>query len=221
VEKISKPETSRSVISPQELLYVAQRFKLSHLIQQIDNLFIKFKELEDIELDYSLSKNIETLINNPLYSDVVLVIEEGKFRIHAHRIILATRAIYFRKLFFGFMKETQEKEIQFPECKYDAFLVVLQYLYSGLVNVAPDLAMTCFEMASLFGIVELYKICESLICEAISVNNVLEFLEWADINQATKLKRECFAFLTQDLSEVTGFVDFSVKHQQLMKEWLC
>lgn len=60
------------------------------------------------EVDHlnQLSKNLSTLCLNPDYSDITLIVE-GQ-RLHAHKVILASRSEYFRALLYGGMKESAQ-----------------------------------------------------------------------------------------------------------------
>ena len=64
-----------------------------------------------------------------------LVIESKHF--HAHRVILAARSTYFRALFYGGLRESQQTNqiIELKECKAEAFEILLLYIYTGKIRL--------------------------------------------------------------------------------------
>ncbi|KAJ8570430.1 hypothetical protein K7X08_037402 [Anisodus acutangulus] len=105
--------------------------------------------LKSLSLDY-----LNLLINGQAFSDVTFSVE-GRL-VHAHRCILATRSLVFRKFFSGsespgggsdpFHSAGFESPrgtdgsqvIHVNSVGYEAFLLMLQFLYSGQVSVVPQ-----------------------------------------------------------------------------------
>merc|ERR1719259_468586 len=84
------------------------------------------------EIDHSklLCEDISRLADSHDFCDVTFVV--GSERIHAHRIILAARCLYFRALLFGGLKESQQQnEIVIKGVNSHAFKVLLRYAYTG------------------------------------------------------------------------------------------
>jgi hypothetical protein len=80
-----------------------------------------------------LSKDIKTLLNNGLFSDIKLKGKNGK-EINAHRAILAVRSEVFNSMLTNGMKESTQEVIEFPEFSSDILHVILEYLYTGRVT---------------------------------------------------------------------------------------
>lgn len=75
-----------------------------------------------------------------------LVIESKHF--HAHRVILAARSEYFRALFYGGLRESQDgnQVIELKECKADAFEILLGYIYTGKIRLIREKVMLIIHM---------------------------------------------------------------------------
>ncbi|EXX54252.1 hypothetical protein RirG_236280 [Rhizophagus irregularis DAOM 197198w] len=58
---------------------------------------------------YSLEQDLRLLVNNPKYSDIEILCEDGK-KLHGCRAILAARSEVFDRLFYNGMKERSVKE---------------------------------------------------------------------------------------------------------------
>lgn len=94
--------------------------------------------LRSLSLDY-----LNLLINGQAFSDVTFSVE-GRL-IHAHRCILATRSLFFRKFLCGPesgldpLRTGQGRQvIPVNSVGYEVFLLMLQFLYSGQVSVVPQ-----------------------------------------------------------------------------------
>ncbi|CAA3008193.1 regulatory NPR5-like [Olea europaea subsp. europaea] len=83
---------------------------------------------------------LNLLINGQAFSDVTFSVE-GRL-VHAHRCILAARSLFFRKFFCTAPPSSPRGSnspaiITVDSVSYEAFLLMLQFLYSGQVSVIP------------------------------------------------------------------------------------
>jgi len=107
--------------------------------------------------------NLVTLINNPQYSDVELVVEDVVF--YGHKVILSSRCEYFAKLLYGGMKEsTQREPIIINDLSASAFMQILEYIYTGDI--------TNLDIKKIDDVLELMR-CVDLM----SFNHLKDFLE--------------------------------------------
>ncbi|XP_065857283.1 BTB/POZ domain and ankyrin repeat-containing protein NBCL [Euphorbia lathyris] len=111
------------------------------------------ESLRSLSLDY-----LNLLINGQAFSDVTFSVE-GRL-VHAHRCILAARSLFFRKFFCGPDPPSglessggsrgssscsssssggcRTNVIPVNSVGYEVFLLLLQFLYSGQVSIAPQ-----------------------------------------------------------------------------------
>ncbi|KAG0481249.1 hypothetical protein HPP92_011764 [Vanilla planifolia] len=100
--------------------------------------------MKSLSMDY-----LNLLINGQAFSDVTFSVE-GRL-VHAHRCILAARSLFFRKFFCGgggagepplldqgLSPGRSSAVITVSSVGYEVFLLLLQFLYSGQVAVAPQ-----------------------------------------------------------------------------------
>ena len=88
-----------------------------------------------------LQNRFASLLENGNYSDVTFVISDGSFehRVPAHRVILASQSEYFDRLLFGEMREAHAgAEIRLEDSPRTAFMLLLQYAYTGRVEIATS-----------------------------------------------------------------------------------
>lgn len=82
----------------------------------------------------------ESLIGNPLLSDVRFVFERSGQIVHAHKAILIARSEYFRTMFASGLSEESSDEIVLSDEDDDptAFLAMLRFVYTGVLAVEVD-----------------------------------------------------------------------------------
>ncbi|EER00633.1 conserved hypothetical protein, partial [Perkinsus marinus ATCC 50983] len=152
--------------------------------------------LEETELSEgavaALLTNLRGLLNNPEFSDVTLIIGDTGERVYAHKAILASQCSHFRAMFTGGMKESREREVKLTGWSYEAFSVMLEFLYTG--RVAHHKLDTA-SMAEVLGLADHYALdglkhlCQAVLIHMVDVDNVCTLLKISDQHQAVDLKR--------------------------------
>ncbi|KAL2621238.1 hypothetical protein R1flu_001443 [Riccia fluitans] len=81
----------------------------------------------------SLMKDLRHMGNNPesIPLDAVTFICQDGQRVQASRMLLVAQSEVFRSLLSNGMAETEQSEVALPEVPLDAFLLVLNYLYTA------------------------------------------------------------------------------------------
>ena len=82
--------------------------------------------------------------------DVTLIVGPEKVPVKAHRIILSTFFLYFRKMFTNEMKESTENIVHLPCFEPDSMNVILDYAYNGMVALAKENVLEIIVLANYF-----------------------------------------------------------------------
>ncbi len=160
-----------------------------------------------------LSDDMSSLVNNELLADVIFKVggqvDACAKEIFAHRIILCQRSQYFKTLFVtsGMRESIQPSNgkllvIEKPNISFAVFCKVLQYLYSGTVELTNEDAMFILAAADEMQINELKQFCVTHIQERIETSNSLMVLEKAYQYCAQHLVNQCYEFIKHNTSEV-------------------
>ena len=110
------------------------------LVADLDPVFvnftleIRFKKRIDCDcpmckFDRSFGASFRDWFLSPDFSHVV--IQVGGEEIPAHKIVLASRVPYFKRLFASGMKESVSDRIEIDASEEDSFKQVLEYIYPG------------------------------------------------------------------------------------------
>lgn len=60
------------------------------------------------------------------------------FRVPAHRIVLSASSAYFAAMFMGSLRETKEEEITLGEVHGEPLQSLIQYCYTGTIELRED-----------------------------------------------------------------------------------
>lgn len=61
-----------------------------------------------------------------------------KCRVPAHRIVLSASSAYFAAMFMGSLRETKEEEITLVDVHGDPLQLLVQYCYTGTIELRED-----------------------------------------------------------------------------------
>ncbi|MGH0135735.1 UNVERIFIED_CONTAM: hypothetical protein FKN15_050779 [Acipenser sinensis] len=112
------------------------------------------------------------------FCDVQLLVGGRQFSVH--RLVLAASSPYFSALFTGGMREADKDIVQILGVEADVFEMLLEFIYSGVVNVTVENVQELIITADMLQLSEVVKIC----CEFLKVQmdpsncvGIYQFLE--------------------------------------------
>ncbi|KAL8156569.1 hypothetical protein AgCh_001606 [Apium graveolens] len=153
------------------------------------------------------------LLDNMEGSDITFNVAGEKF--HAHKLVLAARSPAFRLEFFDKMVG-DEQEVSVEDMEPKVFKAMLHFVYrdalpeddsvaSGSCSpIAETITAKLLAAADKYDLGRLRRVCESRLCQDISVNSVSRALALADCYHATELKAVCLRFAAENLAELSS-----------------
>ncbi|KAL6114586.1 klhl22 [Pungitius sinensis] len=111
--------------------------------------------------------------------DVVLLVEGRP--IHAHRILLAASCDYFRGMFAGGLRETQQKEIQIHGVSYVAMTKIIDYIYTSEIELDLECVQEVLNAATLLQLEIVISFCCDFLSDWLDESNILEVHNLADL----------------------------------------
>lgn len=148
----------------------------------------------------------------------VSIITVDQTHIRAHKHILSLRSAVFRAMLSNQMSEAQTSEIfvvDFDAAVIDAFVL---YLYQDYVpHMSMELhAGPLFEMARKYEVRGLESLCVAYMIDSITLYNVMDTLELAELHDCAEMRFECLHFIKRrscTLAQLDSFI------QQLNTYW--
>jgi RCC1 and BTB domain-containing protein len=145
----------------------------------------------------SYAKKMKAMVNNESCSDVVFVLENDD-RVYAIKALLIDRSEYFRAMFRSNMRESRENEVVVRGCSKGVFLLLLQYLYIGVVDVGMDHAFDLYVLADRYLVNGLSRQCVGVFKRGLTNENAIHILVEVDGLGLDDLKDVCMAYVVSN-----------------------
>mmetsp|Transcript_2484 Transcript_2484/g.6503 ORF Transcript_2484/g.6503 Transcript_2484/m.6503 type:complete len:493 (-) Transcript_2484:273-1751(-) len=176
-------------------------------------------------------RRLRHFCNDEEFSDVTFLVE-GR-RVRGHRLVLSLVSDCFRAMFAtynvdgagggertGFRESSSDSEIEIPNCSYEAFVTMLEYIYSGRapeIGLMPSDAgsvvvgggageggrgierriervVDVLELADQFFLEHLKQLCEQALCPTVNAETFEYLLQVAQKTNAMQLEGVCRHF---------------------------
>lgn len=140
-----------------------------------------------------------------LFTDVTIEIGESTFQ--AHKLVLASFSTYFRNIFEN---ETAENmRIQIDNVKAGILRSLLEYAYSGVIELSADNVQELMVVTKQLGIHELQKTCEEFAARFVNFNNCTDVLKFARNKGFEVLEEKTLDVFSQNNTEMIKNLDLS------------
>ena len=167
----------------------------------------------------SLQKVFGSLLNKPVFNDVIFKVEGHK--VYAHRAIIAAWSRPFMAMFTTGMKESSCVEIDLKDVEAKTFMSLLTFMYTGTVALSEDNAMGILALSNKYWIGPLKKRCEKFLTLHINENNACDLLIAADAHDCKRLYASARSFITQHFEHVSTSPAFAQIEAPLLCDILC
>ncbi|KAE9333616.1 hypothetical protein PR003_g13935 [Phytophthora rubi] len=164
----------------------------------------------DVTIDvppYLVDDHEELFLNSSL-SDLQFLVKGHIAPINAHKVVLFFRNSYFKNMVRFGSATSQTAVIEVDNCSYEVFSILLRFLYTGKVDITPDVAEELLRASSFYCVYELQKRTEAFLSGQICVENVVDLLTLSEECSADDLKKNCVPFLMRHIHEVVRLPAF-------------
>lgn len=169
---------------------------------------------------HNLIDNMKRLYNNPdLFPDIVFVVQ-GR-RVYAHKAILAMQCDQFGAMFKSGMRESREAEITIPSWTHEAFVRMLEFLYTGSIeSFKLDFAIDLLGLSDHYTLGGLKRLCENKLTLSVDAENCASLFRAAHRYGAQDLKKYCMNYMLLNFEHVSAsssFEDLSAEPALLLE----
>ncbi|CAI5474547.1 unnamed protein product [Closterium sp. Yama58-4] len=159
----------------------------------------------------------EQYVNCPTLSDVTFLVEGTRF--YAHRIALLASSDAFRAMFDGGYREEKEaKDIEIPNISLPVFESMMRCIYTGAVEVRPEMAQDLLRAADQYLLETLKRLCEHAIAKDLTVENVANVYELAETYHAQSLRQMCVLFVLDHHEQMCNLPGYNALLQRMVPE---
>jgi len=149
---------------------------------------------------------ISHLYNGALFSDVILC--AGSDEIKCHRNILASSSAYFLGMFKSELNESRQSKIQIKEMESSTLHLVLDYVYTGKVELTVENVQSVLSAANLFQMINLRDGCAKFMMHHISEDNCVGLYFFARAHECHSLAEAARRLVNAEFEAVCQLPEF-------------
>ena len=150
----------------------------------------------------SYANNFEKLLENELFSDVVLLVIPYEFQ--AHKAILAAVSPVFKEILTSNSSVSSISINTEPKI----FKEVLRFIYTGWIDNLEKIVKDVWSLANKYQIAQLKEQCEEIMCRSMNETNAIEVLTLADEYGGEKLRKQASNFIAAHALKVVDTPSF-------------
>ena len=145
---------------------------------------------------------MENIYHKGNFPDVTIVCQGKEFP--CHKAILAGRSQVFEAMFSPNFKEGIENKVEVVDVAADVLEKILRFIYRGDIWDLKEGAADILVAAEKYALVGLKEMCEESLGVHMTVGNVLDMVELADLHNATMLRAMALRFIGENAKEVSA-----------------
>ena len=143
-----------------------------------------------------LSLDMISLFESGECSDCIIVCGEKEF--NCHKAVLTGRSPVFKAVFTGDMIENRGSKVVIKDFDEDTVNDLIHYIYSGDARNLDRQAVYLLSAADKYDLSELKDICETYLCDKLSITNVCDLLIIAHLHESTMLLDTALQFVSDN-----------------------
>ena len=149
----------------------------------------------------SILKGLFDLYKGGKYTDITLKIGQER-TLKAHRVVLALFIPYFEALVGNNWKEEKKEEVEILGLDESAVSDLIEFAYSGNINISRDNVPTLLEAADYLGIEFVKKSCGDFLKQGVDVKSCLGIWQLADVFALEELSIEAKKYALRHFTQV-------------------
>ena len=169
-----------------------------------------------------IMKRLDIQRMNEHFCDVILEVgsSDDQARLKAHRIVLCAASPFFYNALNSDMKEKKEGVIRLEETSKAVMEDVLEYLYTGHVDINERNAYDLMVVVDYFILPSLKSLCGNAIVETLSLSNCIVVHGFAVKYQCEELQKIARDFILKNFVAVAETEEFLNLSSEQVAEWI-
>ena len=187
-----------------------------------DSSWEPIKETDKQQFCVEMMKRLDIQRKNEQFCDVVLEVSNDKdqARFNAHRIVLCAASPFFYSALNNDVKESKEGLIRLEDTSKVAIEELLDYLYTGHVDVSQHNAFDLLKIADFLVIPSLKEVSSKFIIQTLSSSNCLMVYYLAVNYRCIELQEKARDFVFANFTSVVEHEDFLNLTLKEVEEWI-
>ena len=187
-----------------------------------DSSWEPIKETDKQQFCMEMMKRLDIQRKKGQFCDVVLEVCNGEdqARFNAHRVVLCAGSPFFYSALNNDMKESKEGLIRLEDMSKVAIEELLDYLYTGHVDVTQHNAFDLLKIADFLVIPSLKDVSSKFIIQTLSSSNCLMVYYLAVNYRCIELQEKARDFVFANFTSVVEHEDFLNLTLKEVEEWI-
>ena len=187
-----------------------------------DSSWEPIKETDKQQFCMEMMKRLDIQRKKGQFCDVVLEVCNGEdqARFNAHRVVLCAGSPFFYSALNNDMKESKEGLIRLEDMSKVAIEELLDYLYTGHVDVTQHNAFDLLKIADFLVIPSLKEVSSKFIIQTLSSSNCLMVYYLAVNYRCIELQEKARDFVFANFTSVVEHEDFLNLTLKEVEEWI-
>ncbi|KAJ5079954.1 hypothetical protein M0811_14284 [Anaeramoeba ignava] len=135
------------------------------------------------------------------YFDFEIICEQNKTSFKTHKSILSSRSYYFKSLFNSKMKEYQENKLILKDVSSSILFLILNYFYSGKIEINLENAIEILIFSSKYLIDELIEISSNFIKNNFQFETIVDILKLSESMNLNQLLDFAYKFILENFEK--------------------
>ncbi|KAJ5069007.1 pep-cterm sorting domain-containing protein [Anaeramoeba ignava] len=152
-----------------------------------------------------LSNDLKNLFQNQKeeenYFDFEIICEQNQISFKTHKSILSSRSQYFKSLFNSKMKEFQENKMILKDVSSSILFPILNYFYSGKIEINLENAIQILLFSSKYLIDELIEVSSNFIKNNLQIETIVDILKLSESMNLNHLLDFSYQFISENFKE--------------------
>lgn len=162
--------------------------------------------LQDQDYGGEILSKLNAFRSECFFTDTILCVGHEEFP--CHRNVLAVSSPYFQAMFTSDLKESREVRISFSDVSPWTLKRVIDYAYSGQLEITHDNAQEMLAAGNHFEYPRIVDACAEFLCHQLHPSNCLEIENFAALHNCTKLQQRANAFVLENFLQVVEHDEF-------------
>ena len=163
--------------------------------------------LQEPNYGHEILTRLNSLRAQAGFTDAILCIEHEEFP--CHRNVLAVSSPYFQAMFSCDLREKRENRIVINDVSPWIMKRIIEYAYSGKLEITVENAQELLAAASLFEYPRVVQACCDFLLKQLHYSNCLGIENFAQMHSCHKLSEEARKFAFENFSSVIRQEEFS------------
>lgn len=151
-------------------------------------------------------KEMNLLYEDDLLKDITLCVQGQS--LSCHKVVLAAASPYFKAMFTLDLNESKQSHIELHEIDFESVSFIVDYSYTGSINIHQDNVQNLLGAASLFQILPVQKACAKFLETQVDNSNCIGIFNFAHIHNCDSLRLKAREHIEKNFTEVCRGEEF-------------